>query len=95
MANQVTSGMAVASFVLGILSIFVGWIPFVGQIPSVLAIVFGFVGLNNLKKSENMSGRTLALWGIWLGAFWLALGIILIIIGAGWYVIQNITRVGI
>ena len=89
MTNQITSGMAVASFVLGILSIFVGWIPFIGQIPSILAMVFGFVGLNNLKKSENMSGRLLAIWGICLGAFWLVLGIILILLGVGFGIFSN------
>lgn len=90
MENHVTSGMATASFVLGILSIFVGWIPFIGQIPSVLAIVFGFVGLGNIKKSKNMGGKALAIWGICLGAFWLVLGLFLIIIGIGWGFTNNL-----
>lgn len=81
--NQITSSMAVASFVLGLFSIFVGWVPFIGQVPSVLAIVFGFVALKNIKKSENVGGKTMAIWGICLGGFWIILGMILILAGVG------------
>ena len=91
MGNYVTSGMATASFVLGIISIFIGWIPFVGQIPSILAIVFGFIGLSNIKKSKRMGGKLLAEWGIALGAFWIVLLILLIVFGIGWGVFSNLT----
>jgi len=90
MENHVTSGMATVSFVLGILSIFIGWIPILGQIPSILAIVFGFVGLSNIKKSKRMGGKSLAIWGICLGAFWLVLGLLLILFGVGWGIFSNI-----
>lgn len=89
MENHTTSGMAVASFVLGIFSFLIGWIPFIGQIPSILAVVFGFVGLSNIKKSKSLGGKGLAISGIILGAFWLVLGILLISIGIGLGVISN------
>lgn len=89
MTNKVNSGMAIASFVLGLISVFIGWIPFAGQIPSILAIVFGFVALNNIKKNKNLEGKSLAIWGICLGAFWLVMGVILIFIGIGWYTMMS------
>lgn len=90
MENHITSGMATASFVLGIFSILVGWIPILGQILSILAIVFGFVGLNNIQKSKKMEGKQLAIWGICLGAFWLVLSLLLILLGVWGGIFSNI-----
>ncbi len=91
MKNHVTSEMATASLVLGIVSIFIGWIPILGWIPSILAIVFGFVSLNNIKKSKKMSGKLLAMWGIFLGAFWLVLLLfIFILILIEWSIFSSI-----
>ena len=53
-----TNGLAIAALVLGIL-----WLCAIG---SVLAIVFGFVALNQIKRS-GQGGRGLAIAGIVLG----------------------------
>jgi hypothetical protein len=55
-----TNGMAVASLVLGI----VGILLFLWVIPSILAIIFGAIGVG---QSSMRGGRTMALWGLWLG----------------------------
>ncbi|WP_278236983.1 DUF4190 domain-containing protein [Isoptericola sp. AK164] len=66
-----TNGLAVASLVLGIL-----WLYWVG---SVLALIFGYVALSQIKKapaSAPQDGRGLAIAGVvlgWVGAATLAL----------------------
>ena len=56
------SGMAVASLVLGIVGIFGGW-HF-----SILAIIFGAVGLNQVNHSNGtVKGKSLATAGLILG----------------------------
>ena len=83
------SGMAVASFVLGLCGLFLGWIPFFGQVIFILAIVFGFVALNQIKRDKKLQGKALAVWGIVLGFFWIALFIILVSVGIGWTVFNG------
>jgi hypothetical protein len=61
--------MAIASMVLGIL-----WIYWIG---SVLALVFGYVALNQIK-ARNESGRAMAIAGVVLG--WVGVGIGLLVI---------------
>lgn len=56
--NRGTNGLAVAALVLGIL-----WLCAVG---SALAIVFGFVALSQIKRSEQ-AGKGMAIAGIVLG----------------------------
>ena len=63
-----TSGFAIASLVLGILG------------GAVLAIIFGFVALSQIKKS-GAKGRGMAIAGVVLGFVWSALFIIIIIGG--------------
>ena len=60
------SGMAIASLVCGIVGVLISWIPVVGWILPILAIVFGFVSINKIKK-ESLNGKTLAIIGIILG----------------------------
>ncbi len=84
------SGMAIASFVLGLCSLPLGWIPFLGQIISILAIVFGIIALNQIKKNKKLSGKPFAIWGIVLGSLWLAIFIITIIAGIVWVVVKNV-----
>jgi len=64
MTNTKNSGMAIASFVLGLCSLPLGWIPFFGQIISILAIVFGFVGLSQIKKDKKINGKPFEIWCI-------------------------------
>lgn len=73
-----TNGLAVASLVLGII-----WMFWVG---SILAVIFGYVGKGQIDRSGGtQSGRGLAVAGIvlgWIGVGFLALTILLAIIGA-------------
>jgi hypothetical protein len=65
---KATNGMAIASMVLGIL-----WIYWIG---SILALVFGYVALSQIKK-RNENGRGMAITGVVLG--WVGVGILLLI----------------
>jgi hypothetical protein len=67
-----TNGLAIAGFVLGLLG-------FVG-ISAILGIVFGSVALSRIRTT-GQGGRGLAIAGIVLGSCWLALFVILILLG--------------
>ncbi len=69
------NGMAIASMVLGIL-----WIEWIG---SILALVFGYVALSQIK-TRNERGRGMAIAGVVLG--WIGVGMILLVF------IVNFTR---
>lgn len=61
-----TDGFAIAALVLGL-------IPCAG-ITSFLAVIFGFVSLSRIKKSNGqLGGKGLAIAGAILGAVWLVL----------------------
>jgi hypothetical protein len=66
-----TSGLAVASLVLGVLFMF--------TITAVLAVIFGHVALRKIKRSDGaLTGRGLAIAGLTLGYFWIAIIVIAI-----------------
>jgi hypothetical protein len=66
------NGMAIASMVLGIL-----WVYWIG---SILALVFGYVALNQIK-TRNENGRGMAVAGVVLG--WVGAGtLVLVLIAA-------------
>ena len=56
--------MAVASLVLGLVGIPLCFL----FIPSVLAVIFGIVGLNQIKSDPTQTGRGPAIAGLILGA---------------------------
>lgn len=56
------AGQATASLVLGIVGLVV-----VPLLCSVLAVVFGAVGLSRIRDNPGMRGRSSAMWGLWLG----------------------------
>ena len=66
-----TSGLAIASMVLGIL-----WIYWVG---SILAVVFGHIALSQCKQDPNLGGKGMAIAGVvlgWIGVAFIILAII-------------------
>jgi hypothetical protein len=67
-----TNGMAIASLVTGIAGFFTG-------ITSILAIIFGAVALNQIKKDPSQDGKGMAIAGIILGSIVLFLAILAII----------------
>lgn len=84
--NKKNSGMAIASLVLGIFSIFLFWT----FIVPTLAVIFGIISLNQIKKDKNLDGKNMAIWGLVLGAIWFVLIIILVSVGIGWGIINNL-----
>lgn len=70
------SGFAVASLVLGICSVVLGWIPFVGWIFVVLAWVFGILALIKIKKG-TASGKNMVIAGLILGGIGLLFAIMM------------------
>ena len=62
-----TNGMAIASLVLGIVSVLTCCC-FIGIIPGILAVVFGFIARSTIDKSMGaQTGKGMALAGIILG----------------------------
>lgn len=66
-----TNGFAIASLVLGII-----WLYWIG---SILAIIFGFVALSQIKERQQ-SGRGMAIAGLLLGFFGLAMIVLVVLI---------------
>jgi hypothetical protein len=73
---QRTNGMAVASLVLGIVSIFCFGLL---AIPPILAVIFGNVGKNQIAASQGtQKGRGMAIAGIvlgWVGIAFVAIAV--------------------
>lgn len=71
-----TNGFAIAAFVLSLL-----WCYWVG---SILALVFGYMALSQIKKSDGrQSGRGLAIAGIvisWIAVAFAAIGLVLAVV---------------
>jgi hypothetical protein len=68
-----TNGFAVASLVLGIV-----WVYWIG---SVLAVIFGFIALNQIKKLNGVqSGKGMAIAGLVLGFIGIAMIIVVVIL---------------
>ncbi len=72
-----TNGMSIASMVLGILSIPCCSI----VVPAVLALVFGFVGINQIKNDQSQKGRRMAIAGIALGAASIVIFVLVVAFG--------------
>ena len=73
-----TSGLAVASLVLGILGFFTG-------ITSVLAIIFGGIAMGQIGKDPSLDGKGMAIAGLVMGIVVFAFGLLflsLVIIGS-------------
>jgi hypothetical protein len=73
--NQPTNGKSIAALVLGILAVI---IPYIGLIIGILAIVFGKISLNEIKK-RGEQGKGLAIAGLVCGIVGTVLYAIIII----------------
>lgn len=69
--------MSIASLVLGLVGIPLCFV----FIPSVLAVVFGFVGLSQIKQDPSQRGRGMAIAGLVLGFAMLALIVLALAVG--------------
>lgn len=72
------NGKATAGLILGIISIVFFWLSFFDAIPAVLGLIFGFLGLNESKRTG--SGRGQAIAGIVCAFVGAALAIILTVV---------------
>lgn len=85
------SGMAIASLILGILSIvslilglisiFMLWLLFVGIIFPILGLIFGIIALRKISKDKSIGGKGKAVTGIVLSSIVLAIYILILVIG--------------
>jgi hypothetical protein len=57
------SGIAVAGFVLAIIALFGGWIPFIGWLAWLLGLIFSCIGLSKSKRPDD-SRKGLAIAGL-------------------------------
>jgi uncharacterized membrane protein YvbJ len=73
-AGERTSGFAIAALVTGIVGFFINPL-------SILAIIFGAIGLGQTSKDPNLKGRGMAIAGLVLG---IIMGIIWIIAIIWW-----------
>lgn len=69
-----TSGLAVASLVMGLCC----FIPFVGAISWILALIFGHVALSRMKSDPSLRGRGLAIAGLVITYVLLALTVLIV-----------------
>jgi hypothetical protein len=72
-----TDGVAVAALIVGILALLVSWIPVLGAIGGIVALVLGLVARNRIKKS-GAGGNGMAVTGIVTGAVSIAINIAII-----------------
>ena len=72
-----TSGVAIASFVLGFIGILFSFVPVFGVLMSILAIIFGAFGISQTNK-KTRKGAGMAIAGVFLGAAGLLIFIIAI-----------------
>lgn len=70
-----TSGLAIASMVLGIV-----WVYWLG---SILAIIFGHVAISQMRRDPNLRGKGMAIAGIVLGYVGVAIFVLAILVAAG------------
>ena len=70
------NGMGVAALVFGILAVLTFWLPIVGLVLGLLAIVFGVIGRGRVRKMQATNGGV-ALTGLILGVLVFIVNIVL------------------
>jgi hypothetical protein len=76
--QQGGNGLAVAGLVMGILSLVLFWIPFLGILLGLLGLIFGGIGIgraNKVGKGKGMAiaGLVMGILGVLLGLAWIFL----------------------
>jgi hypothetical protein len=66
--NQ-SNGIGIAGFVLSVIAIFVGWIPFLGWFVWLLGLILSFIGIFKAPKGFAIAGLIISLIGIVLLIF--------------------------
>jgi len=81
--------MAIASFVLSLCGLLFIWVPGLGTVLLILAIIFGFIGLNKIKHNPGLGGKTFAIIGLVLGFLLFVFSIVLLVVTFSWILIGN------
>ncbi|MFD3531355.1 DUF4190 domain-containing protein [Streptomyces sp. NPDC058664] len=76
-----SSGLAIASLVLGIAAILLFWTVFGGLVLGLLALVFGIIGARKVRAGRGRHGR-MSLIGAVLGALGMIASAVILAIGA-------------
>lgn len=58
------SGFNIAGFVLGLIGLFISWIPYLGLILCLLAVIFGGIGIKGRLKGLGIAGLVMGLIGL-------------------------------
>ena len=61
------NGMCVASLVLGILALVLCWIPIIGLILALLAVILGGAGISAVNKNPALGGKGMGIAGLVMG----------------------------
>jgi hypothetical protein len=75
------NGLAVASMILGIVGLVVTW--FTAGVPSILAVIFGHVSLNQIRHDPSRGGRGMGIAGLVTGYIGIAGGLWVLIVFLG------------
>ncbi|KIC63359.1 hypothetical protein RM51_06675 [Chryseobacterium taiwanense] len=59
-----SNGIGIAGFVMSVIAIFVGWIPFLGWFVWVLGLILSFIGIFKTPKGFAIAGLIISLIGI-------------------------------
>ena len=62
-----SNGIGIAALVVGIVSLFLFWIPFLGLVLAILALVFGIIGIRKASRGEA-TNKGMAITGVVTGA---------------------------
>lgn len=81
-APQTSNGVGIAALVVGIVSLFVWWIPFLGLVVAVVAVVLGIVGIRKASRGAA-SNKGMAIAGLVTGALGLVASLIITIFFVG------------
>ena len=62
--TEKSNGIGTAGFVLALIAVFLGWVPFLGWIIWLLGLIFSAVGLTRQPKGLAIAGLVISLVGI-------------------------------
>ena len=62
--TEKSNGIGTAGFVLALIAVFLGWVPFLGWIIWMLGLIFSAVGLTRQPKGLAIAGLAISLIGI-------------------------------
>lgn len=74
-----TSGLAIAALVCGICSLVFFWVPWLGFLLGILAIVFAAIAMSQTGKDPQLRGRGMAIAGLVCAIVGIALWIIILV----------------